>query len=200
MALGREVIAAVERYRSGEIDEAERAELKTFIDENMKYFGYGFIRDKSELVPYIPVNFWAFRVMVGLGCLFILYFAVLVIMAFRVPVLSMLTRRLLAAFALIPETEVDGSDLTRLPAWHYWVPIVLLPMAYIASESGWLVAEFGRQPWTIQDMLPTWAAVSDLNAGSVMLTFILFLILFTTMLAVEINILLKQIKKGPEEK
>ena len=68
----------------------------------------------------------------------------------------------------------------------------------MASESGWLVAEFGRQPWTIQDMLPTWAAVSDLNAGSVALTFVIFLLLFTTMLAVEISILLKQIKKGPK--
>ena len=60
------------------------------------------------------------------------------------------------------------------------------------------MAEFGRQPWTIQDMLPTWAAVSDLQSGSVMITFFLFLLLFTTMLAVEISILLKQIKKGPE--
>ena len=48
-------------------------------------------------------------------------------------------------------------------------------------------------------MLPTWASVSDLNASSVALTFFLFLALFSTMLAVEINILLKQIKKGPEK-
>ena len=47
-------------------------------------------------------------------------------------------------------------------------------------------------------MLPTWVAVSDLRSGSIMLTFFLFLVLFTTMLAVEINILLKQIKKGME--
>ena len=74
----------------------------------------------------------------------------------------------------------------------------MLPLGYIASESGWLVAEMGRQPWTIQDMLPTWAAISDLKAGSVALTFFIFLILFTTLLAVEISILCKQIKKGPE--
>ena len=60
------------------------------------------------------------------------------------------------------------------------------------------MAEFGRQPWTIQDMLPTWVAVSDINSGSVALTFFLFLFLFTLMLAVEISILLKQIKRGPE--
>ena len=164
----------------------------------MPYFGYGYIRDKSEVVPFVPVNFWSFRIMVGLGCLFILYFIVLALMAFKVPLLSVVTRRLLAAFYLIPETEADTNDITRLPAWHYWLAIALLPLAYIASESGWLVAEFGRQPWTIQDMLPTWAAVSDLNSGSVMITFILFLVLFTTMLAVEISILLKQIKKGPQ--
>ncbi len=76
--------------------------------------------------------------------------------------------------------------------------IVLVPLAYIASELGWVVAELGRQPWTIQDILPTWAAVSDLQPGSVILTFFIFLVLFTAMLGIEINILCKQIKKGPE--
>ena len=65
-----------------------------------------------------------------------------------------------------------------------------------SAKSGWLVAEFGRQPWTIQDMLPTWVSVSDIGSSAVALTFILFLVLFTLMLAVEINIMLKQIKKG----
>ena len=76
--------------------------------------------------------------------------------------------------------------------------IALLPLSYIASESGWLVAEFGRQPWTIQDMMPTWVAVSNLQSSSVMLTFIIFLVLFTVLFGVEISILLKQIKKGPD--
>ena len=100
-------------------------------------------------------------------------------------------------FALILFLMYRKKDLTRYK-WLLTTAIVLVPLAYIASESGWLVAEFGRQPWTIQDMLPTWAAVSDVSAGSVALTFFVFLALFTTMLAVEINILLKQIKKGPE--
>ena len=110
--------------------------------------------------------------MVGLGTIFILFFLVTLFFVYR-------------------------KDITT-KKWLQICALILLPLAYIASESGWLVAEFGRQPWTIQDMLPTWAAVSDLNAGSVALTFILFLILFTTMLAVEINILLKQIAKGPD--
>ena len=201
MERGRQAIAALAAYRNAKAEGADEAALNaqlSILTANMKYFGYGYIRDKSEVVPFVPVNFWAFRIMVGLGCLFIAYFLVLALMAFKVPFLSVVTRRLLAAFYLIPETEADSNDITRLPAWHYWLAIALLPLAYIASESGWLVAEFGRQPWTIQDMLPTWAAVSDLNSGSVMFTFILFLVLFTTMLAVEISILLKQIKKGPQ--
>ena len=82
--------------------------------------------------------------------------------------------------------------------WIMSLGIILIPLAYIASESGWLVAEFGRQPWTIQDMLPTWVAVSDLSSGSVALTFFLFLLLFTAMLCAEISIMCKQIKKGPK--
>ena len=200
IARGKEAIAALQAYRqakaAGDAAEAER-QLKTF-RANEKYFGYGYVRDKSELVPPIPINFWAFRAMVGLGCLLILFFGLVWVLSFKVPFLSVFSRRLLATLGLMPETQSDVHGATKMPCWLYIAAIVMVPLAYIASESGWLVAEFGRQPWTIQDMLPTWAAVSDLHSGSVMLTFFLFLILFTTMLAVEINIMLRQIKKGPE--
>ena len=201
IARGKQAIEALAAYRKAKTEGAPESTLNSqlsILNENMKYFGYGYIRDKSELVPFIPINFWAFRIMVGLGCIFILYFIVLLLMVYDVPFLSITTRRLLAIFGLLPETAADAKGITGLPAWHYWAAVALVPLAYIASECGWLVAEFGRQPWTIQDMLPTWAAVSDLHSCSVALTFILFLILFTTMLAVEINILLKQIKKGPD--
>ena len=201
MERGRLAIQALADYRKAKAEGASDSSLFTLhssLIESMPYFGYGYVRDKSQVVPYIPVNFWAFRIMVGLGCLFILYFLVLTIMTFRIPYLSIIVRRLLATLGIIPETAADSHDITALPAWHYWLAIALVPLAYICSESGWLVAEFGRQPWTIQDMLPTWAAVSDLHSSSVAITFFLFLILFTTMLAVEISILLKQIKKGPQ--
>jgi cytochrome d ubiquinol oxidase subunit I len=181
---GKQAIAALAAYRKakheGAADSVINAQL-TILTENMPYFGYGYIRDKSEVVPPIAVNFWAFRIMVGMGGLFILFFAVVLAGAYGWP--KVLWR---------------DRSITGLPKWHYWVAIALIPLGYIASESGWLVAEFGRQPWTIQDMLPTWAAVSDLQSSSVMITFFLFLLLFTTMLAVEINIMLKQIKKGPQ--
>ena len=174
---GKKAIQALANYRQAKFASSDDGSTAAYnlgiLKENMQYFGYGYIKDKNDVVPFIPVNFWAFRIMVGVGCLFILFFAAIL-------------------FALWKK------DVTNLPKWHYWVAILLIPLGYIGSECGWLVAEFGRQPWTIQDMLPTWAAVSDLQASNVAITFFLFLILFSTMLAVEINILFKQIKKGPE--
>ena len=172
---GRIAITALGEYRKAKADNdapAMETSLKV-LDANMKYFGYGYIKDKAELVPFIPVCFYAFRIMVGLGCLLILFFAVVLFVVYRKDISSM--------------------------KWLHFSALALLPLAYIASESGWLVAEFGRQPWTIQDMLPVGAAVSNVSAGSVALTFFLFLALFTTLLAVEIRIMCKQIKKGPEK-
>ncbi|MBR2777096.1 MAG: cytochrome ubiquinol oxidase subunit I [Prevotella sp.] len=182
---GKMAIEALARYRQAKFHSSDAGSAAAYqlgvLKENMPYFGYGYIKDKNDVVPPIAINFWSFRVMVGMGCLFILFFAVVLAGAYGFPK------------ALWKKRSIDS-----LPAWHYWVAIALIPLGYIASESGWLVAEFGRQPWTIQDMLPTWAAISDLQSSSVVITFFLFLILFSTMLAVEINILLKQIKKGPE--
>lgn len=165
---GRAAIAAIGDYRKAKqagADDSTRAPLLATIQADMPYFGYGYIKDRAQVVPYIPVCFYAFRVMVGGGCLFILLFLVL---------------------------------LWRPRRWSYWLALLCIPVAYVVSESGWLVAEFGRQPWTIQDMLPTWVGVSQLGSSSVMLTFFLFLLLFTTLLAVEINIMCKAIKKGPQ--
>ncbi|MCJ7801375.1 MAG: cytochrome ubiquinol oxidase subunit I, partial [Candidatus Marinimicrobia bacterium] len=64
---------------------------------------------------------------------------------------------------------------------------------------GWVVAEVGRQPWTIQDILPVQVATSNLSVGSVQTTFFLFLGLFTILLIAEIKIMLTQIKVGPDE-
>ena len=110
--------------------------------------------------------------MVGLGAYFILLFAVILFLLYR-------------------------KDIQKY-GYLLWIGVFSLPLAYIASEAGWIVAEMGRQPWVIQDLMPTSAAVSDISSGSVALTFFIFLALFTALLIVEINILLKQIKKGPE--
>jgi cytochrome d ubiquinol oxidase subunit I len=83
--------------------------------------------------------------------------------------------------------------------WMHWIALLTIPLAYIAGQAGWVVAECGRQPWAIRDMLPTSAAISKLDVGSVQATFFIFLILFTVMLIAEIGIMVKAIKKGPEE-
>ncbi len=198
---GKQAITALSEYREAKKAGASQEELDAqlaILKENMPYFGYGYIKNKHDVVPSVPVNFWAFRIMVGMGIVFIVFFTVIILLTFKIPYVSVITRRLLATVGILPETETDSYNIARLPSWHYLLAIALVPLAYIASESGWLVAEFGRQPWTIQDMMPTWVAVSDLHSSSVMITFFIFLVLFTVLLGVEINILLKQIKKGPE--
>ena len=175
MERGQCAIRAMQEYRKAKKDGAPEeflTELRTEIKENMPYFGYGYVKERSQVVPYIPVCFYAFRIMVGGGCLFILLFALSLFYVYKDKI-----------------TEVR---------WFHWMALLCIPVAYIVSESGWLVAEFGRQPWTIQDMLPTWVGVSHLGSSAVMTTFFLFLILFTTLLVVEISIMCKQIKKGPE--
>lgn len=172
---GKNAIAALQDYRrlpAEQRNSATAAQLKQTLADNMPYFGYGYIRNANDLVPSIPLCFYAFRVMVGLGVIFMLFFAIVLFLAFR-------------------------RDITRYRMLHR-AGIALVPLAWICSEAGWVVAEIGRQPWAIQDMLPTWVAASDIPASSVMITFLIFLIIFTCLLAAEINIMLKQIKKGPE--
>lgn len=164
-------ITAGGKYTSASLPVAARIQLSV-LQKNIKYFGYGYIKNVSELVPYIPVTFYSFRLMVGIGFLLILFYIVTLYLLYK-------------------------KDISRY-RWLLVTAIVMLPLSYIASESGWIVAEIGRQPWTIQDMLPVGVAVSDIPSNSIALTFFIFLFLFTTMLIVEINILCKQIKKGPE--
>jgi len=186
MERGRLAIQALSDYRTAKKagDEETAKSHLAVLQDNMPYFGYGYVKSRDQLVPNIPINFWAFRIMVGMGCLFILFFALVLAIAYQ------------------DKLKGIGRLWKNLPLiehrWLLWFAIILVPLAYIASESGWLVAEMGRQPWTIQDLLPTWVAVSDIHSSSVMLTFFIFLFLFTAMLAVEISIMLKQIKKGPE--
>ena len=69
----------------------------------------------------------------------------------------------------------------------------------IRDRAGWIVAEVGRQPWAIQDVLPLTAAVSRIDASAVQITFIIFAILFTLLMIAELSIMFKQIKLGPKE-
>ncbi len=142
---------------------------------NYAHFGYGYYanRDMNELIPNVPLVFYSFRIMVGLGMHFILLFMVVLY----------LTRK---------DKMLSNKVVLYTALWS-------IPLAYIASELGWVVAEVGRQPWVIQDILPTIAAVSQVNSGSVQLTFWLFFVIFTGLLIAEIKIMTAQIRKGPDE-
>ena len=171
---GKTAIAALAAYRdanaAGNKEDAKIA-AKT-LKENVAYFGYGYIKDVNDLVPNVPLTFYAFRVMVMLGGYFILFFIVILFLVYK-------------------------RDLSKMK-WMHWVALLTIPLGYLAGQAGWVVAECGHQPWAIQDMLPVNAAISKLDVGSVQTTFFIFLVLFTIMLIAEIGILLKAIKKGPE--
>lgn len=175
IARGKLAIEALSQYRQAKQSEDEMAAgiARRTLEENMPYFGYGYIKDPATLVPHVGLMFWSFRVMVGLGCYFILFFILMLILAYK-------------------------KQLERF-RWLQYVALWSIPLAYIASQAGWVVAEVGRQPWTIQDLLPVNAAISRLNVGSVQTTFFIFLIMFTVLLIAEIGILVKAIRKGPEE-
>ena len=78
----------------------------------------------------------------------------------------------------------------------HFIAMISVPLMWICSEAGWVVAEVGRQPWTVQDLLPTWAAVSDVPASSVIVTFWMFAIIFTILLAAEVSIMINWVRKS----
>lgn len=77
--------------------------------------------------------------------------------------------------------------------WLNWVGILSIAVVWICSQAGWIVAEVGRQPWVIQDLMPTNAAISDIPASSVQITFWIFAAIFTGLLIAEISIMLRYI-------
>lgn len=175
-AKGKTAIQALADYKKAKKDgnEAAATEYKKTIMDNYAYFGYGYLETPEQLIPNIPLVYWPFHIMVYLGGYFILLFAILAFLLYR------------------------KKDLENIK-WLLWVCVWTIPLAYIAGQAGWMVAEIGRQPWAIQDVLPLQAAISALSAKSVIITFFLFLALFTALLIAEIRIMLNQIKKGPEE-
>ena len=171
---GRKAITAFAAYKKAKAEKQEEvaAEAVKILDENMPYFGYGYMKNAENLVPNVPLVFYMFRVMVMLGGYFILFFIVMLFLVYK-------------------------KDIAKYRIVHI-AAIATIPLAYLASQAGWAVAECGRQPWTIQDMLPDVAAVSNLSVSSVQTTFFIFLVLFTILLIAELRIMFKAIAKGPE--
>ena len=184
IARGRVAIDELARFRdarqSGDqetVDQITRKfdpstpEGREFLGEYFAYFGYGYLQSPEQLVPNIPLLFYSFRVMVGAGCLFILM--------------------------LVLVWWYNRRDKLAEKRWLLRLAILCIPLAYLASQAGWVVAEVGRQPWVIQDLMPVGVGVSKLPGESVATTFFIFLALFTALLIAELSILFRQIKAGP---
>ena len=152
-------------------DTAAAKVSKAALKENYAQFGYGYIDKAEKMIPHLPTVYYSFHVMVLLGFYFI------------------------ALFSLV--LFYSSKKLIEKTKWLLWISLWSIPLGYVASQLGWVVAEVGRQPWAIQDVLPLSAAISNISSYSVIITFFLVLVLFSSLLVAEIRIMLKQIKKGP---
>ncbi len=171
---GKVAINALATYKQAKKennDSLALASLTTF-EANYQHFGYGFANTPEDLIPPVATTFYSFRIMVIFGGLFLLLFIYM--------------------FYLSIKNKLEGKK------WLYYITIASIPLVYITSQAGWIVAEIGRQPWVIQNLMTTRAAVSHIETSSVIITFWLFAITFTALLIAEIRIMLKQIKKGPK--
>ena len=147
--------------------------LKRYVDDPRQATPQQISQAAWDTVPRVAPLFWAFRLMVGLGFFFILLTAVF--------------------FWLSARRKLDAHR------WLLKVAVWSIPLPWIAAELGWIVAEVGRQPWVIEGVLPTAVAVSNLGASTVLLTIAGFVAIYTVLLVIEMKLMLKAIRKGPDD-
>ncbi|MCL2566538.1 MAG: cytochrome ubiquinol oxidase subunit I [Alphaproteobacteria bacterium] len=123
-------------------------------------------------IPKVAPLFFSFRFMVGLGVLFFVFFTTTYVMMLR-------------------NTFVKSKCMQYIALW-------IMPLPWIAIFLGWFVAEYGRQPWVIQDILPTFRSASHLSAGTVFSSLAGFFIIYTCLVIVDAILMVRQVKKGPE--
>jgi len=173
MDRGAEALQQFQNYRElKDTDPAVAASVKDSLSANMDYFGYGYFDNPEDIVPPVGIVYWTFRLMIGFGCLCLLMMILLLFFAWK--------------------DKLFGKK------WLYLFGILCTPLIFIAGECGWMTAEIGRQPWTIEGLLPLNAAVSSVSTTSVITTFTIFAIVFTIFLAIELKIMFKTIKNGPD--
>ncbi len=163
-------------------------ELRAAFDKVKKDLGYGLLLKRytdnvvdatdaqidlatNDTIPKVSPIFWSFRVMVGCGFLMLFVFAY--------------------AFWLSTKHAIDK------PRWFLRVAVWSLPLPWIACETGWFVAEYGRQPWSIAEILPTRLAASTLTAGQVWTSMIGIIAFYTILLVIELYLMTRFSKQGP---
>ncbi|MXP27039.1 cytochrome bd-I ubiquinol oxidase subunit CydA [Altererythrobacter indicus] len=126
-----------------------------------------------DTVPNVPLMFWSFRLMAGIGFAMIALFA--------------------TAFILCSMRKHTSAR------WFWKLAVFALPFPWIAAELGWVVAEMGRQPWAIDGVLPTFLGPSSLTPAMILTTIIGFTALYGTLAVIEVRLMLAAIKHGPVE-
>ncbi len=126
----------------------------------------------QSVTPKVTPLFFSFRIMVALGLYFIILFAT-------------------AFYQMNIKRNFDSKFLLK-------ICLLSLPLPWIAAELGWIVAEFGRQPWVIEGILPTSLGISSVSYGSVLASLLGFAILYTTLLVVDLYLMVKYVKIGPD--
>ena len=174
---------AVERIKADPSDMIARADfeihrndlgyallLKRYVSDPRQATPEQVVQAAWGTVPNVPLMFWAFRIMAGIGFLMIGLFA--------------------TAFVLCTLRKHD----TR---WFLWLAVLALPLPWISTELGWILAEVGRQPWAVEGVLPTFLGASSLSVGQLWGTIIGFTVLYGALAVVEVGLILHAIKKGP---
>jgi len=173
IAIGKTAQQALREYSAA--DEAgDRSAMDTaaaIVKENFRYFGYGYLPSPQAAVPNVDLTFYSFRIMVMAGGYLLALFVLVLFLCYR-------------------RTEVLEK------AWLCWLGMISVAVVWVCSQSGWVLAEAGRQPWVIQDLMPVTAGISGIPASSVQLTFWIFAFIFTALLIAEISIMLRYISSA----
>jgi cytochrome d ubiquinol oxidase subunit I len=146
--------------------------LKRYVDDPRKADAATIALAAQDTVPNVAPLFWSFRIMVLLGFYFIALF--------------------IAAFWLSTKRDFDCQPFLRLCVWT-------LPLPWLSAELGWFIAEYGRQPWAIDGVLPTRLAASALSIPQLLFTLSGFVLFYSALLVVDVMLLRKYIRLGPVE-
>jgi len=129
-------------------------------------------RAAQSTIPDVPVLFWSFRAMVACGFWFIALFA--------------------TAFYFSATRKLERHRAFLIAA------LVSLPLPWLAAELGWIVAEYGRQPWVIEGVLPTFLGVSGTDAHNVLLSLIGFVLFYSGLAIADLYLMVRYIRLGPD--
>lgn len=144
--------------------------LKRYVDDPRRATPEQIQKAAWDTVPNVALSFWSFRLMAGMGFVFIGLFAL--------------------AF-------LYSSVHRAHPRWFLKLAVLMVPLPWIVSEFGWILAETGRQPWIIDGVLPTFLGVSTHSPIEIIITMIGFTMLYGALLAIEMGLMFLAIRKGP---